>query len=87
MTSRNTQGGSPTNDTAPHNVCSCESPTDISKEIAYIDLIILWASATIAIRNRTDRKRYIKLFQAYGMMDDVIAKRLLAVHGLCGVQL
>ena len=86
MTNKNSKGGNTTNDTALHDIFSCENPTDISKEIAYVDLIILWASATIAIRNRADRKRYIRLFQALGVMDDMIAKRLIAVHGLCGVQ-
>lgn len=86
MINKNNKGGTTTNETALHDIFSCENLTDISKEIAYIDLIILWASATIAIRNRADRKRYIRLFQANGIIDDMIAKRLIAVHGLCGVQ-
>ena len=80
MTHRNNKGGTTTNETAP-----CEHLERLCKNITYIDRTILFASLTTLIRNRADRKRYILLLQAYGFLDDVIAKRLLAIHGLCGV--
>lgn len=86
MTDQKQKGGTQTKDNAAQNsLFANDDLQQLCEYITAIDIITGWTKYTTFIRDKKERKNAIEFYLSVGAIDEVLANRLIARHGLQGV--